>query len=41
VPVVVCSQEFIAATMERNVYIREENIQRAFRYFDQVHAHAK
>jgi Ca2+-binding EF-hand superfamily protein len=28
-------QEFIAATMEKNVYIREENIRRAFRYFDQ------
>ena len=28
-------REFIAATMEKNIYIREANIQRAFRYFDQ------
>lgn len=28
-------QEFLAATMERSVYVREENIRRAFAYFDQ------
>ena len=28
-------KEFLAATMERNIYIRDENIRRAFKFFDQ------
>lgn len=27
-------QEFLAATIDRNLFIREDNVRRAFQYFD-------